>query len=178
MSDPHPKDVSSSAMILSGTKKLQNISPVQTLNLNAGSTSKMYHFHEENIPIQETLDKMSFEFKWRVKEAKHPNPCKYGHVQAADSMLKLIHSNLKDIKDWEILDSSAIYYFTVTDAPAIGIIEATNPITVTIPDASNLTRTNKKDETFHNCQNRHHLATLSKVSHYKNSPHYAIWDVK
>ena len=88
---------------------------------------------------------MTFEFKWRAKETKGINPSNVGYAQAANRTLKTINFNIKDIKDWAILDIGAIPHILVTDASATGIQTATNSITVTIPDVSRLTSTHKRE---------------------------------
>ena len=65
-------------------------------------------------------------------------PYKYGYAQVANSMLKTINFNFKDINDRAILDVGATSHVLVTYASAKGIPLATSPITVTIPDGSKL----------------------------------------
>jgi hypothetical protein len=71
---------------------------VQTLKLEAGSTVKMFQYQDNNS-IQETMAKMSFEFKWITKKAQHVKTSKYGHAQAATIILTTINFNLVDIGD-------------------------------------------------------------------------------
>ena len=75
--------------------------------------------------------------------AQRNNPSKYCYAQVANSILKTINFNLEDSKDWAILDSGATSHFLVTDVSATGISIATNQITVTIPDDTKLTSTDK-----------------------------------
>ena len=77
------------------------------------------------------------------KESQDIKPSKYSYAQAANSTLKTINFHLNGIKDCAILDSGATSYFLVTDVSATGISNATNPITVTIPDGSKLTSTHE-----------------------------------
>lgn len=75
---------------------------------------------------------------------KH-NPARYGHANAASSMLSTIDFNLEDIKQWAILDSGATSYFLCIDEAATGGKPTNNPITVTIPDGSKLTSTHTRE---------------------------------
>jgi hypothetical protein len=117
---------------------------VRPRNVAADSTNILYQF-QENYPIQETKATMPVEFKLRAKEAKGINPSNVGYAQAANRTLKTINFNIKDIKDWAILDIGAIPHFLVTYASATGIHIATNSTTVTIPDVSRLASTHKQE---------------------------------
>ena len=81
---------------------------------NTENIDGMYQFQGNN-PVQDYNTKMPFKFKWNKRKAFCVNPGKYGNVQAANSMLKTINFNLRDIKDWAILDSGAKrHYYSST----------------------------------------------------------------
>ena len=112
---------------VAGTMQTQREETARTPT-DTGNIDDMYQFQNNN-PIQESKNKMQFEFKWNKRKAVHVNPSKYGYAQTANSMLKTINFNLQDIKDWSISDSGASSHFLLTDVSATGILAATNPNT-------------------------------------------------
>ena len=63
------------------------------------------------------------------------------YSQAANSLLHTVDINMTNIREWAILDSGATSHFLVTAAPTSGIMPATNPLKVTIPDGSQVQST-------------------------------------
>ena len=96
---------------------------VQIPKVDTGRTEEMHQFWDNNH-IQETKGKMPVEFKRGAKDNQLINPIKYGYSQAANIILRTFDFNLKDITNWEILDSGATSHFLVTDASAAGVLIA------------------------------------------------------
>ena len=79
---------------------------VQTHNVDASSTEMKFPIlrkEKESNPRNQNNDAIWVQVE-REEKNQHINPNRYGYVQAANSLLKTINTNLKDIKNWVILD--------------------------------------------------------------------------
>ena len=60
---------------------------------------------------------------------------------AATKLLATVNINVKNIKEWEILDSGATSNFLVSDAPVTNIRPVVNPLSVKIPNGQSVAST-------------------------------------
>ena len=60
---------------------------------------------------------------------------------AAEKLLRTINFDLKDIREWAILDSGATSHFLVVDAPVEEVKRTNRPINVRQPDGAIVTST-------------------------------------